>query len=206
METQIAPSFMKSLKKLNMKNTWWYKTYEFIRFELPAFFRNFWRFRKFLWNYRWWDYRYLLESLTTPLDYMADRFETDGMEVDVSRMKKVAMMRRASELIKNVIEDNFIEKAEAELGELVSKEIRFEPAKDNPGYFSMIDDDTEEEKEHRRKVFERSREIEEEEWTELFKILRGQDWKEYQTVKNIAGVETDWEDWFDGSGMKSWWN
>jgi hypothetical protein len=46
---------------------------------------------------------------------MSDNIEKHGNEVDESRLKKVAAMRRVVELIKNYNEDNYIDMAEKEL-------------------------------------------------------------------------------------------
>jgi hypothetical protein len=48
-------------------------------------------------------------------------------------------------------------------------------------------------------VFERSSEIEEQEWNELLSILKGQDTTKFD--KNL-----DWYEQFDGSGLKNWWD
>jgi nitric oxide synthase oxygenase domain/subunit len=139
--------------------------------------------------------------LQIALDRMADKIEAHGIEVDESRLKKVAKMRRASQLLKNYNEDLYIDMAEAELGELVLHDWEFEPVPDQPGYSQLVDKDTPEEKEHNRKVFDRSREISEAEWTELWEILKGQDYGKFEN-----GEGSSWEDQFDGSGIRGWWD
>lgn len=206
MQVNFLPSFEKSLSKLAMRETWWYKTYSFFRYDLRAFFRNVWLFRKLLWNYRWWDYRFMLEGMKISLDDMAPKFEADGMEVDISRMKKVAMMKRASEIIGNFMEDNFIEQAETELGKLPDYDLEFEDVEDRPGSSRLVDKLTPEEKEQERKVFDRARELEKLQWIELFSVLKGQDPEDYKSIRSVAGAGIDWNDWFNGSGMQGWWD
>ena len=206
MQVNFLPSFEKSLGKLAMRETWWYKTYSFFRYDLRLFFRNVWTFRKLLWGYRWWDYRFMLDGMKIMLDDMAPRFEMDGIEVDSSRMKKVAKMKRASELISNFVDDNFIEQAEDELGELPDYDFELEEVEDRPGSSRMVDNLTEEEKSHQKKVFDRAMELEKLQWIELFSILKGQDPEEYTEIRNAAGVVIDWDDWFTGSGMQGWWD
>ena len=63
----------------------------------------------------------------------------------------------------------------------------------------MVDNDTDEEKQHNKKVFNRAREIEKQEWDELFVILKGQDYNKFDDNK-------DWDKQFDGSGIKTWWD
>lgn len=207
MKVEFADSFSKSIKRLIRHNTWWYKTYSLFRYDLPRFFKNIWKFRKGLWNHYWFDHHGTLRFLEIGLTDMADRIEKDGMEVDSSRLKKVAKMRRAVELIKNYNEDNYIEMAEKELGEIVLHEWEFEDVEGKPGYSRLVDNDTEEEKEHNRKVFERAHEIEENEWNELFTILKGRPSPEFQMfLDKSENKESAWDNWFDGSGMRGWWD
>jgi len=137
--------------------------------------------------------------------------EKYGMEVDISRLKKVKAMKRAAELIRNYNEDLYIEMAEAELGEVIHREWEFEEVEDKPGYSRLVDNETEEEKVHNRKVFERSREIGEQEWKELWRILQGQENEGYQKIfKSLAEEEKKEEDhyykWFDGTDLRGWWD
>lgn len=207
MKVEFAESFSKSIKRLIRHNTWWYKTYSLFRYDLPRFFKNIWKFRKGLWNHYWFDHHGTLRFLEIGLTDMADRIEKDGMEVDSSRLKKVAKMRRAVELIKNYNEDNYIEMAEKELGEIVLHEWKFEDVEDKPGYSRLVDNDTEEEKEHNHKVFDRAHEIEENEWNELFTILKGRPSPEFQMfLDKSENKESAWDNWFDGSGMRGWWD
>ena len=199
MEIKFADSFGDSLKTLIRHNTWWYKTYELFRYDLPRFFKNIWTFRKALWNHYWFDHHGTLKFLEIGLTNISDTVEKYGHEVDESRLKKVAAMRRAIELIKNYNEDNYIDMSEKELGELMLHDWEFEDVPDKPGFSQLVDNDTEEERVHNRKVFDRAREIGEQEWSELFVILKGQDYTKFD--KDI-----DWVKQFDGSGLRGWWD
>jgi hypothetical protein len=126
-------------------------------------------------------------------------------------MKKVAAMKRAVELLHHVNEDSFIELAEAELGEIVHHPWEFEDEPDKPGYSRLVDKDTPEEKEHNSKVYARAREIEEQEWEELWRIFKGQDMTEYSGIMDSLTDEEKRErdhyyEWFDGSNLKGWWD
>jgi hypothetical protein len=199
MEIEFAESFGDSLKTLKRHNTWWYKTYELFRYDIPRFVKNIWRFRKPLWNHHWWDHHGTLTFLEIGLTHISDIFEKRGNEVEESRLKKVVAMRRAVELIQNYNEDIYIEMAEKELGKLMIRDWEFEPVSDRPGYSQMVDNDTDEEKQHNKKVFNRAREIEKQEWDELFVILKGQDYTKFDE-------KIDWDKQFDGSGIKGWWD
>lgn len=181
-----------------MRRNFFQKIYDLFRYDITRFVKNFWRFRKNLWNFRWYDYSYTLSLLRTSLQIMADNVETKGYEVDVSRLKKVAKMRRAIQIIDNMDFLTHLEMAEKELGSLHESNWEFVP--DGTEHYSVKNDLSLEEKTHNHKVYERSREIENEEWNELWKILRGQRHEDYKK----SNVE--WDEWFDGSGMNTWWD
>ena len=200
MEVKFTDSFWKSLKVLSRHQTWWYKTYEFFRRDLPYFLENIWFFRKELWAFRSWDYSFNLNLFRRSLEKTVDTIEHYGHEVDDSRLKKVEKMKRVIQLLNNVRSDEYTKRAEKELGELK-----------NSDWLWNGREDTQEEKSHNRKVFKKAREIEDSEWKELWSIIHGQDMKEYTKIYNSktdkekeeGGV---WNDWFDGSGIKGWWD
>lgn len=199
MKTLFTDSFGESLNRLIMQQRWWYKIYQTLRYDIPRFIKNIWRFRKALWRHYWWDHHALLQFMEIGLTEMSDRLEVDGLEIEESRLKKVAKMRRVAQLIRNYNEDLYIDMAEAELGKIVHHPWEFEPVPDKEDLFQLIDKDTPEEKEHKTKVFARSREIQEQEWDELFELLKGQDYSKFDN--NI-----DFYEQFDGSGIRGWWD
>jgi len=171
MDVQITDSFTKSLKRLMWHESKVYKVYALFRYDIVHFLKNIWRFRKELWSHSWWDYRFTLNMLERSLTIMEKGMSEKGMEVSESREPKVIKMRRALELLKNNREDNFVERAEQELGELKLSDWQFELLEN--GNRRLIDDETEQDKEHNRKVYQRARQIEEKEWKELWKIVNG---------------------------------
>jgi hypothetical protein len=199
MKVGFADTFWDSLKVMRRHNTWWYKTYELFRYDLPRFFSNIWRFRRGLWGHHWWDHHGMLKFTEAGLIHMSDKLEKNGLEVDESRLKKVEAMRRVIKLIQNYNNDSYIEMSESELGELIHHPWEFEDIEDKPGFSRLVDKETEEEKEHNSKVFERSREIEESEWNELFELLKGQDYSKFNK-------DEEWSEQFNGSGLRGWWD
>lgn len=200
MEIKFADSFWKSLKTLSRHQTWWYKTYELFRYKMPMFIENVWFFRKQLWEFRSWDYSFNLKLLSRSLEKTSNTLEFYGHEINESRMKKVVKIKRAIQLIKSMDESNYIDRAEKELGELKNSDWLFNGREDTP-----------EEKEHNRKIFDLSHKLEQQEWNELFDILRGQNHQEYVTIVENSSEEEKrdmdlWYKWFDGSGMKHWWD
>jgi hypothetical protein len=211
MEIKFADTFSKSLKKLMWHQSKIYKFYSFFRHDIMRFIKNVWRFRKPLANHYWWDHHGTLMFLEVGLTHMSENLEKKGLEIDISRLKKVAAMKRVVEIIKNYNEGNYIEMAESELGPLYLHDWEFEEVPDNPGFSRFVEKNTEEESNHNSKVFKLSRKIEEKEWKEFVKILKGQDYKDYKkfekTLTEEEKKQTDqYYKWFDGSGLKGWWD
>ena len=123
-----------------------------------------------------------------------------GNEVYESRIKKVMAIARARQIIKNIQEDNFWEEAEKRLGKkMISKDITWEKIEDDN--FRLIANTTPEEEDINREIINLANRIEYEEWCEFCRILQGQNPDEYK-----LSDDKDWDDWFDGTGMKGWWD
>lgn len=211
MKVTFADTFDESLKTLIRHQTWWYKTYSLFRYDLPRFFKNIWRFRKPLWNHYWWDHHSLLEFNRIGFQEMADKIEMNGLEIEISRLKKVKAMRRAAELIRNYNEDLYTEMAEGELGEIIRHPWEFEDVPDKPGYSQLKERETEDEKKHNRKIYDRAGEIRESEWDELWSLLKGQNYSEYKKIYDSLSEEEKkdgdhYYKWFDGSDLRGWWD
>ncbi|NBO72785.1 hypothetical protein EBV26_20285 [bacterium] len=194
MNTQYKDTFFESVEKLVWYDTKLWKVWEFITSGLPNFFKNIWKFRKELYNHQWWDYHFTLEMLYRSLTIMVNKLELEGIEEDESRMKKVGKIYRALELIKHKLDDDYVNRAEMELGEISYRPIRFEPVEGSEGLYSMVDDDTPEEKKHISEVFKRAKQIEETEWKELWEIFKGTKFSK----------KFGWA--YDGSDMRGWWD
>jgi hypothetical protein len=192
MKVEFKDTFFESLEKLVWYDTNLWKVWAAIRYDIPLFFKNVWRFRKELYNHQWWDYRFTLEMLYRSLSIMVVKLEKDGIEEDISRGKKVQKIKRALELLKHKLDDDYLKRAEDELGELSYKPIKFEPVEGKEGLYSLVDDDTPAEKRHAKKVYKRARVIEDTEWKELWDIFKGKKF-------------TTWEK-FDGSDLRGWWD
>jgi len=200
MKVKFAETFFDSVERMINRQKWYWKTWDFLRYDMPRFFRNLWMFRKDLYNYRWYSgQNAVLPFMKTALTDMADKIDKRGWEVEHSKSKKLDKMVRAAYLMERFIEDDFLELAEKELGDVICHGFNFEPVPDKPGYSRMIDKETDEEKEHNSKVFDRAREIEEQMWTELWIIIQGQDYTKFDK-------DTDWDKQFDGSGLRGWWD
>ncbi len=111
-----------------------------------------------------------------------------GMEVSETREPKVKAMARALELLKHKLDDDYVERAEAELGPLSD----WEWETDENGV--LIDRDTPEQKKHNRAVFKLAIDTENKEWKELWEILKG------------SKYSKSYNDKFDGTDMRGWWD
>ena len=207
MKVEFKDTFFESVKDLIWHETKLWKVWDVIRRGIPTFIGNIWRFRKELYSHQWWDYRYTLEMLYRSLVIMEKKLSVKGIEIWPSREKKLLKIRRAIQLLDNRLADNYVEQAEKELGQLILHDWKFEPTED--GNYTLIDEDTKEEKEHNSKVFKLSQTIDDREWRELWNIFKGQsmlDFKKYTKTLSKEEQETAWYDWFNGSDLRGWWD
>lgn len=208
MKVEFKDTFFESVERLVWYDSKLWKVWNFFRRGIPTFFGNIWRFRNELYNHQWWDYRYTLEMLHRSLSIMVVKLEKDGMEVDSSRMKKVGKIKRAIQLLENRLNDNYVEQAEKELGEIIHRDWEFEKIEGSDSY-RMKDNESKEEREHNGKVFRLAQTIDDREWRELWNIFKGQSTIDYKKFKKTLTKEeqaTAWDKWFNGSDMRGWWD
>ena len=207
MKVEFKDTFFESVKDLIWHETKLWKVWAFIVRGIPNFFGNIWKFRKELYSHQWWDYRYTLEMLHRSLIIMEKELSVKGIENWPHREKKIIKIRRAIELLDNRLGDNYVEQAEKELGALHLKPMDWEPTEN--GNYKLIDNDTKEEREHNRRVFKLASTIDDKEWRELWNIFKGQsmlDFKKYTKTLSKEEQETAWDNWFNGSDMRGWWD
>ena len=185
MKIEFAESFWRSLREMGVRDRPLNRAWRFATRTLPRFFSNVWRFRGELAGHEWWDYSHTLAMMRRSLAIVRDGLESRGQEVPETRLPKVAKITRAIEILDNILLSRHVEMAESRLG---------------PVYPGLLEGTiTEEQSGHNSRVYALAREIEESEWSELFRILEGQD------AKTFAPGQ-DWAEWFDGSGMRGWWD
>lgn len=159
MKIVLTDSFFKSLKRMERHQTWWYKFYETIRYNIPNFFKNLWFFRKEIYKYRTWDYHYSLLMLKRSLEGLEKSIRIKGDEVDETRLPKIEKIQRAIKIINNNTNSLYISISEEIHGEVQG------------GLFN----ETEEESKHNKIVFDYAHKLEVEEWDELWLIIKGND-------------------------------
>ena len=202
MNVKFKDTFFESFKRMINRERWYWKTWDLFRYDIPRFFRNLWLFRKNLWNHTWYNGdSSVLPWVKTAVDDMAWRIEKYGHEVDESRLKKVAKMKRLSYLIDVCVKDEFIDEAEKELGfKYVYYPFEFEEVLGNDKAYTLKQNETPEDKENNSKLLNRSHEIQKEYWEEICAIIKGPD---YDAMR---ASEEDWDKLYDGSDLRAWWD
>ena len=207
MKVEFKDTFFESVEKLVWYDTKLWKVWEFFKIGIPTFFSNIWRFRRELYSHQWYDYRYTLEMLRRSLIIMEKELSVKGIEEPLSRGKKLNKIRRTIKLLSNRLDDTYINQAEAELGALIMRDWEFEPTED--GNYRLKDTETKEESEHNKKVFKLAQTIDDREWRELWNIFKGQsflDFKKYTKTLPNDKLESAWDEWYNGSDMRGWWD
>lgn len=161
-----------------------YTMWVFVRYDIPRFLKNVWKFRKALSNHYPFDHHSLLMFLQIGVNDIANYCEKYGYEILTSREKKIQKMRRFVEIINHYNNDMYLEIAEKEIGKTLGHYLEL---------FSTEDDVIQ------SNIIQRAYEIEEQEWQELIEIIKGQDYSKFDKNK-------DFYEQFDGSGIKCWWD
>ena len=65
MKIKFTSSFYDSLNKLVRYNRWYNVAWRTVRYNIPTFFKNIWYFRKELYDFEAWDYRFNLNLFQT---------------------------------------------------------------------------------------------------------------------------------------------
>lgn len=172
---------------------------EFIKYDIPNFFKNIWLFRKELKNYNWFDYSGSIGLFRRALEIQANLIDEKGNEVDSYRHRKVKKMKEAVEILRNFEEDNWFELSQKELNLKIIHYAILPPRKE--GKYTIFDhsDLTEKERENNIKIYKHARVIANRELLNLFKILREQKHKPYSPGDEYI-------EYFDGSGIEGWWD
>lgn len=204
MKIEFAEGFFDSVRRMVNRQKWYWKVWDFFRYDLIKGIGNIFFFWGVIWKFRSWDSSFQMKILARSLESLAYQIEHYGREVDGPRLKKVAAIKRAISILNRQADDDYISLAEGQLGYEVNLD---------HGIFSGHQDEPEEVTSANRKIFDLAQELEEKEWKELFKILQGQEHSHYYMLLDKATSENRdlkpedvWEKWFDGSGMKGWWD
>lgn len=170
------------------------KFYYTLRYDIPIFIRNIWYFRKALYNYRNWDYKFTLDLFSLSLSDILKGLENNSYEEDSSKDKKIKNISRAIELLNIISEESYMTVAENEYG-YKYHDLYDIVETDTDSKYEIVFNGTDRQKQDNYKLVSRSMEIEEEYWIELWGIIRGTKYS-----------NSDSSNEFDGSDMRYWWN
>jgi hypothetical protein len=149
---------------------YWIGSVEYFYHDMKWSIKNFFTYFKIVSGMRPWDYQYLLKMQKFQLEKLCYVIENYGHEIDEDRLPKIEKMKRAIELLDNRIEDNYADRC----GYIAdAKKIDFVPTKDNPKLYEMaskLQPGYEDYDEH--KVFDDAGKLQEQEWNELFDLLK----------------------------------
>jgi len=156
----IWSNFLRSKIKMFYKI---YNKFEAYYYNVKWTIINFFKYRKIVSRYRPWDSIYILEMIQFQLKQLCDTIEKYGNEIDEDRLPKIADMKRAIELLESQINNDYLERSgyKPEAFGLIREGQTVKFVKKS-GYENY--DDVE--------VLKNATKLEEEEWQELFDILK----------------------------------
>ena len=81
MEIKFADSFFKSLNKMISHNRWYWKVWDFIRYDIPEGISNLIYFFPIIWNFRKWDYNFQLSVFKHSLIPLRDELIDGNLDL-----------------------------------------------------------------------------------------------------------------------------
>lgn len=141
---------------------------------IKNFLKNVWKFRHNLWDYKWWDYEFTLDLLYTSISIMEEEFRTKGIREKEALSSQVIQMNRVKTILENIKQSNYLDMAKAELGmDFIDNCWTFNESTLSPNAREVVNNLINEQQEHNSKIFAKSWELENAEWTELWSIIKG---------------------------------
>jgi hypothetical protein len=167
MDVFLTDTFGKSLKRLFMPNIF-QRIYD-IWYDFKWAIKNLIKYRKIVYKLRPWDYEHILSLMKFQLEQMREQIEIHGREIDEDRLPKVERIKRAIEILQNREDDNYPEKCgyisgatSMKFNKVEGKELYEMVMENNPGFEDY----------DQSKVYRLAAELEQEEWNELFELLK----------------------------------
>lgn len=171
--------YMKDLW-FNIKFYLWEKPKDWY-YNVKWFFKNLWRFRKQLWNYRTWDYSYCVGLFADSLEWLSEQIK-NGHEEERSATKKSFALNELVMLLRKIYDDDDF----GCMNDFFDGE-----------HITVSGDEYHKEYMKRRnKVLNR-----------IQRIIKGQDEKVFESLKDSDIVDhyDKWVELFDGTGYEGWW-
>ena len=201
MKVKFADSFFESLDRLVTRERWYWKTWDWIRYDFPKGVYNIFYFWKVVWNFRPWDSSYQFSFMQRALPRLREAM-ANGHEIELSLNKKLEKIDIMIEILNRMKEDDYIAYAENALDRAVDV---------SHGIFGNNEDEPIEITKANREIFDLSTKLEEDDWAEFIYLIKGQDMADYKEIHDKLSEEEKrdhdhYYTWFDGSGIKSWWH
>ena len=170
--------------------------------DIPYGIKNFIKFGKVLWKYRWYDWIYPANILQAMLEDMATNTVLHGNHIN--KDKVASKIKRASYLLRHIIDDNVQDLIEQELGlEYIYHPFTTKALPDgtyqlcDPVYPDLMCKTA---SEHINNIISNATQIRTEEfWNEFIDIIKGQDITKLDPNKTF-------EEQYDGSGFRNFWD
>ena len=170
----------------NLKNgTYWYN----LKYGVP----NLVRFFKVIWRFRGWDYQGTEEILKLCLEDHLDMQKTDSMEVDETRLPRIAKLERALELLNHKMEEDYAERCGYIFYDIEFKDVKpgdwdpsdfgegfVEPDDSKSGLQEIVFYETDKQREDNLIALREGDKLEKKEWEEFTDILR-EEWNGWWT-------------------------
>jgi hypothetical protein len=183
MKIVAQDTFFKSFHKLANTQRWW--RWEFYEDKYYEWKWRFWalkNYRKVVMNeMRPWDYHGVLALMKKHFEILAKRIER-GWEIEESKSQKVKDINRCVELLDNIIQDNYSERCGYDHKR---NNFDFVQVEGKSGQYEMVDSPGSQSAEEKSEIIKNARKLEEEEWAELWDIIK-------------KGKSSDY-------GMMGWW-
>ena len=202
MKVKFTDSFFESIDRLITRERWYWKTWDWIRYDFPKGVYNIFYFWRVVWNFRPWDSSYQFSFMQRGLPRLREAM-ANGYEIELSLNKKLEKVDIMIEILNRMEEDNYISYAEKALGRSVDTSYGILGSNDEQEPTEVT--------EANREIFDLSTKLEEDDWNEFIYLLKGQDMKDYKEIHDKLSEEEKrdhdhYYTWFDGSGIKSWWH
>lgn len=170
MKVVATDSFAKSLRKLANTQRWW--RWEFYQDKYLELKWRFWAFKNYrkvvMTRARPWDYNAVLHFMKKHFELLSERME-HGWEVDETKNPKVEDIKRCIVLLNNIIEDNYSERCGYDFER---NNFEFVEVEGHPDQHEMVHTKDSQTPEEIREILAKSRKLEQEEWEELWDIIK----------------------------------
>jgi len=156
-------------EKLDNFKSWWKWKIYYPWLDFKRGVKNLWFYRKIVWSMGDFDYAYILQMKKFQLERLLKVLE-NGFEVEESRNPKIEDIKRCIELITNKLEDNYAKRCGYNSERTT---IGFSKIEGDGKLYQMINTHPNPQSdEELRDIFSRARELEMEEWNELWDIIK----------------------------------